>query len=93
MTTHLDNNGMTDDEVIEVAQDMSDMLIGIDEVMPVVTGLLRMGRLDLALPLYERVLPHLEDVTNFAYAHLDQWIAWTEKHPMREPHVDDDTGA
>ena len=39
----------------------------------------RMGRLDLAMPIYERLLPMLEDVVGFTYAHIPQWIAWTEQ--------------
>lgn len=88
MTTYLDNNaetGMTDEELLLCAETWQGDLTGIDELMPLFSGLLRMGRLDLAMPIYERLLPMLEDVVGFTYAHIPQWIAWTEQHPMREP--------
>ena len=49
--------------------------------MPIITDLLRAGRLDLALPFYEHALPMLEETVSFAYRHLGLWIQEGEAQP------------
>ena len=80
MTAYLDSDGLTYAEILELAKpEWWEDLTGIDELMPIFSGLIRMGRADLALPIYERLLPKLEDAVSFVYAHIPQWMAWTEQ--------------